>query len=74
VAYAYDLLGDLAAVDSPVGRFTWEYDYAAGTVTRRMPSGAISTFQHRPDGLLERIRHEPHARTLATLQKERTDS
>lgn len=58
VAYAYNLLGNLAAIDSPVGRFTWEYDYAAGTVTRRMPNGVISAFHYQPDGLLERIRHE----------------
>ncbi len=48
VEYGYDLLGHLARVDSPAGRFTWNYDYARGTVTRRMPNGVTTTFQQHP--------------------------
>ena len=56
--YAYDLLGNLRQIRSPVGKFTWEYDYAKGTITRHMPNGVVSIFGYRPDGLLAGIRHE----------------
>ena len=58
VEYRYDLLGQPVEIDSPVGRFTWERDFAAGTITRRLPNGCVTTFQYATDGSVSGIRHE----------------
>lgn len=57
VAWSYDFLGRLAAMDTPAGRVSYEYVAGSGTVVRSLPNGVKTLWKREPNGVLESITH-----------------
>ena len=55
--YEYDFLGRLAAIDSPVGKVTYEYQTGQGKVIRTLPNGIWTVWEYDPDGSLKSLTH-----------------
>lgn len=62
--YTYDFLGRPAAIATPKGDITYEYQTGANRIVRTLPNGIGTVYDYQPNGRLKEIIHVDSGRRI----------